>query len=346
MSYRLKRFVRRHTMFSGLPERGKGYVFIFGGYVPNGGTYMAYSIGRIIQQVFGRTPVVVDVDLESPGESPFEYPEIYPIISISEMIENAGSEDIIVVNPSFSEHFIGKRSRGIKICYVQHFTGYRILDCFHDLYVSVSPFVAEYIDWVYRIKSSVIPAYIHVPPVGDIIPWSDRPADSVFVYHKTGAPAQDTLLDEFLRQMRDLRPDLDPATSAKHRIPYDELQRMLRRHRYFVALSPTEGFGLVPLEAMAAGATVVGLDGFGGREYMRPSENCLASSYPDVDAVPGFLAQVLEDIDLARTLAENGRRTALGYGFDVFRQRWTAAISTLLGETPRTVTPDDGTGSC
>ena len=44
----------------------------------------------------------------------------------------------------------------------------------------------------------------------------------------------------------------------------------LRESLIFLSLGQHEGLPLPPAEAMACGAIVVGYDGFGGREYMRP----------------------------------------------------------------------------
>jgi glycosyltransferase involved in cell wall biosynthesis len=89
-----------------------------------------------------------------------------------------------------------------------------------------------------------------------------------------------------------------------------------------VSLSPAEGFGLVPLEAMAMGTTVIGFDAFGGREYMRPGKNCLVTSYPDIEGVAERLVAALGAPALAERLAEAGRLTALQFGYQRFRAAW------------------------
>jgi len=48
----------------------------------------------------------------------------------------------------------------------------------------------------------------------------------------------------------------------------------LRASRITLVLSPWEGFGLPPVEAMACGNYVIGYHAFGGREFMRPEFSC------------------------------------------------------------------------
>ncbi len=59
----------------------------------------------------------------------------------------------------------------------------------------------------------------------------------------------------------------------------------------FLATAFPEGFGLPPLEAMAAGCVPVGFTGFGGWEYMRPADfgtECLPSGRMPPACVPPF----------------------------------------------------------
>ena len=47
-------------------------------------------------------------------------------------------------------------------------------------------------------------------------------------------------------------------------LAHEALLERMSEHRYFLTLSPSEGFGLTQLEAMAAGCTVAGFHGGGG----------------------------------------------------------------------------------
>jgi glycosyltransferase involved in cell wall biosynthesis len=98
-----------------------------------------------------------------------------------------------------------------------------------------------------------------------------------------------------------------------------------------VSLSAAEGFGLVPLEAMAMGTTIIGFDGFGGREYMRPGRNCLVTSYPDIEGVAERLVVALNAPAFAERLARGGRRTALRFNYQRFRAAWHDQFRRFLG---------------
>jgi hypothetical protein len=53
-------------------------------------------------------------------------------------------------------------------------------------------------------------------------------------------------------------------------LPRPEVARLMAGSEIYLALGQLEGLGLPPLEAMAAGALVVGFDGGGGQEYASP----------------------------------------------------------------------------
>jgi glycosyltransferase involved in cell wall biosynthesis len=98
---------------------------------------------------------------------------------------------------------------------------------------------------------------------------------------------------------------------------------------------PAEAFGLMPLEAMAMGTTVVGFDGFGGRDYMRSEVNCAVTAYPDIERLADRIVALLSDPDYAEALAGAGRSTACAYSYDRLRAAWPELFSHFLGEAPR-----------
>ena len=75
----------------------------------------------------------------------------------------------------------------------------------------------------------------------------------------------------------------------------------LRRASIFLSVSPREGFGMPPLEAMASGAYVVGYDALGGKEFLRP-----AFSSP---VETGNVLALAEALDAALTATPEWRRS-------------------------------------
>jgi glycosyltransferase involved in cell wall biosynthesis len=71
-----------------------------------------------------------------------------------------------------------------------------------------------------------------------------------------------------------------------------------------------EPWGLVPLEAMAAGAPVIATGTGGSAEYLRDGENCLLVPPGDADALAAAVARLAADEPLRETLVAGGRATA------------------------------------
>ena len=113
-------------------------------------------------------------------------------------------------------------------------------------------------------------------------------------------------------------------------LPHTDFLARLGACCHLVSLSAAEGFGLVPLEAMAMGTTVIGFDGFGRREYMNPGQNCLVTSYPDIEGVAERLVAALGAPAFAERLAEAGRLTASQFGYQRFHAAWHAEFRRFL----------------
>jgi len=72
--------------------------------------------------------------------------------------------------------------------------------------------------------------------------------------------------------------------------------------------SEAEGFGLVLIEAMAAGVPVVATDAPGIRDVVRHEQNGLLVPVGDPEALAGAIVRLAEDADLRRRLTEQGLR--------------------------------------
>lgn len=77
-----------------------------------------------------------------------------------------------------------------------------------------------------------------------------------------------------------------------------------------------ESFGIVLVEAMAAGVPVVATDIAGYREVVRDGVDGLLVRPGDPDALAGALGRILDDPELASRLAVAGHERALGFDWD------------------------------
>lgn len=305
-------------------------VFVVGARIPNGGTYMAYHVGRIIHEEWGHDLVSVEISPESERHSVWSYDYIARTVTLEDMKRMAGRRDVLVCNPSFSDRRLGLSFPGLKLMYVQGVNTFKVIDVFFDKYVAVSPFVAAFMRRTYGMALPVIDPFIHYDHLPRDLPaWSDRPERSVVTYS-----GKDHLLGHYMSVLNEQYPDvafcamrIHPGTS--HR----EFLRILSMNRYYLCLSPFEGFGLIPLEAMSCGTVVVGFHGGGGRSYYCSGwgMNALMCEYPDYRRLADYFAKLLRDYALARRLARRGRRTAADYSYEKFRSAWIKELAPLLG---------------
>jgi hypothetical protein len=301
-------------------------VFVMGGYIPNGGTYMAYHLGHILNRRFGYECLVVRYNDEEP-QNVFEYPAFYPMVGLDAMEKSIGKNDILVVNPSFSHHCFGLRLECTKLMYIQDFKTFSVIDGFCNYYVCVSTHVQNFIHTTYGFRPPVIPAFIHTERIPSAIPWQQRPENVVFV---AGKHYFSELLERFKKRMRERHPEAVYELVVSDRQRHADFLANLGKYRYFMALAPCEGFGLMPLEAMAAGCTVLGFHACGGLEFMTPGTNCQVAGYPDMDKVVDLAADLLKSPQEAAELAARGHQTAQAYSYADFEKRWTAFLDESL----------------
>lgn len=302
---------------------------------------MAYHLGRILHYDFGIEAISVVVGNEHIDNGVHIYDLRMPSIAIEDLSGTITDDDILIVNPSFSNHLFGWKLPGFKISYVQGFSTYTILDRKFDHYVAVSEHVQGFLRSVYGIEATVIPAFIDVDKIPNPAPWESRPQFSVLPYEK-GIPE---IWDISYRRLRELvkargcEVHFEEPIFQGRFIPQSELLAKIGAYRYLLMLSVAEGFPLVPLEAMALGTVVVGYDGFGGRQYMRPGINCAVAPYPEIEQVADLLIALLSSPQKGLIISDRGRETAKQYPYSVFRNKWLGEFSRVLGASMSSIEP-------
>lgn len=305
-------------------------VYVVGAYVPNGGTYMAYHLGRLVQDEFGYAAVAVRLARETHADGVQSYDTIFPAVSVRQMEEDIRPDDLLIANPSFSAFNFGLRLQCRKLMYIQGFNTFSVLDMAFDRYVCASDFVHGVMAQTYCLRASVIPPFIEAAQFPPPPPWPDRPRNTVLVHQKGDAVLQKLLLDRVQSHSRSAAVHIRFEPLAPAPLPQADFVRRLGQHRYLLTLAVTEGFGLVPLEAMAMGVVVVGFDGYGGRQYMQSGFNCLVSGYPDVDAVARNLVTSMQREADAQLMAEQARFCAAEFNYARFRAAWIAELKSFL----------------
>jgi hypothetical protein len=308
-------------------------VFVVGASLPAGGAYMAYRLGRFIAMTYKMNLVNVE---PKPGERGlFEYDASMQTISLPELDRMIGDEDVLVSMPAFSSYLFGARLPGRKIMYAQGFNTHGIIDGHFDLYVSASRPVQRYLSSVWGIESPLIAPCIAIPPSIPIRPWHERPHDSMAIFiKKDGAEAR--LLLDMLRSGLARRgiTIADESVLTGRALKQDAFLTTIASARYFVNLTMAEGFGLVPLEAMALGTMVTGLDGLAGRDYMRYGENSLTCSFRELNTLPDLVFRAMRDEGLAERCAQAGMETVKDYSTEIFEESWLTQLRTCLGRSP------------
>lgn len=161
---------------------------------------------------------------------------------------------------------------------------------------------------------SVIPAAIDL----DGLPHITRPRHGVFI----GATKQPELGRMLLARLQDQGCDV---TLVDQWMPRASYLALMARSRVAVVLpSPTEGFFLPGLEAMALGCATVVPDCIGNREYVRAGINALAP-LAELDALVDAISR-LDDARYAEKISAEGKQTVAAYGLDAERARFHALL--------------------
>lgn len=308
-------------------------VYVIGALLPAGGAYMAYHVGRLLHVHFGYR--LVDVNVAPVERELFAYDIPIDSISLSKLEKEITNEDLLIVNPFYSNLMLGLRLPARKIMYVQDFRTFQILDCHFDLQVAVSGLVQRYLHGAYGITAPVIPAFVQLKQMPPTKPWKERPPGSALVYMKNGSNEHKVALQYLTDSLKQSAPEINLTNIMEGRnFGRQQLLKRIGEVRYLVNMSLAEGFGLVPLEAMAMGTLVTGVDGLGGRDFLKSGKNCMTGSVRDLRLLPGIVEKAFRDEKLATACASAGNKTAQGYGYGQFKKSWLKVLAHFLKVEP------------
>lgn len=293
-------------------------VYVYGGYLQHGGTYMAYQLGRICHEKFGLPVIIVDSSLQENGY--FEYDYLFPSITIDQMMDEVSDEDLFICNPSFSKFMYGLRLNCKKLMYIQHINTFEVLDLNFDFYVCVSTFVRGFIEKYYQLVCPVISAYINHEVFTHKLPWNERSDEILVLNHK-----QQTIpfLEHVKKRLYALYPDTKTKFKMINGLRQEQLARELGSHKFYLTLTPMEGFGLPALEAMASGCVVLGFDAYGGRDYFKSGENSLVVPYGQFDEVIKSLRYIEQTQEALICISDRAEHDAGFFSRSEFDNQWS-----------------------
>lgn len=128
----------------------------------------------------------------------------------------------------------------------------------------------------------------------------------------------------------------DPRLHWLGRLSDDEKRRRLRAADIFCAPSLRgESFGVVLLEAMAAGAAIVAADLSGYRLVARPDQDGVLVPPGDVDALAAALSSVLADAELRDRLVLSGTERVEQFSMDRLADAYLAIYEQVITAMPQ-----------
>ena len=113
--------------------------------------------------------------------------------------------------------------------------------------------------------------------------------------------------------------------------PVDDVEKVYKESSIFVLSSRFEGFGLVLVEAMESGLSVVSFDcPAGPDEIITDGYDGLLAPSGDVKALANNLMLLMADEKLRKRLSHNARQSARQYEMDLIADRWVDLFNKLM----------------
>jgi glycosyltransferase involved in cell wall biosynthesis len=201
-----------------------------------------------------------------------------------------------------------------------------------DLFVAISNYIAQRIQKYYRREASVIyppvnTSWLRISPdiddyfllAGRLIPY--KRADIVVeAFNRLGLPLKIVGTGSELQSLKDMA---GPNIEFLGRIGDEDLGEMYSRCRALI-FPQEEDFGIVPLEAMAAGRPVIAYRSGGALETVADGETGVFFERQDAQS----LIDAVRDFDPDRFDPEKLRKHAQGFDVSVFKDRIYGFVET------------------
>jgi len=113
------------------------------------------------------------------------------------------------------------------------------------------------------------------------------------------------------------------------KISHDQLPNLYRQADLFVTASPIETQGLVVLEAMACGLSIVGVNALALPELIHPGENGFLTQAGDDLALSGTIAGLLQSETLRQKMGNASHQIAFQHNLPSVAERYEAIYLTL-----------------
>jgi glycosyltransferase involved in cell wall biosynthesis len=144
--------------------------------------------------------------------------------------------------------------------------------------------------------------------------------------------------EDYGEELAQLAADLDIADRAEFTGFRSDVQREFAQLDLLVHASVlTEPFGTVVFEAMAAGLPVIAARSGGVAEYIVDGRHGLLHTPGDAEELGRLLRRAIDDRELRRRLAHEGRTLTESMAPAKIAARWTEVYEAVLGRTPAAV---------
>lgn len=130
----------------------------------------------------------------------------------------------------------------------------------------------------------------------------------------------------------DRKPDLPEGVIYYSNPTREELKKLYQSADVFLYTSREEGWGLTPLEAMAAGCVVVGTDTGCMLDLGKNEENVLLVEPKDVEGLVNNVIRIMKDEELAKYLAKNANETVKQLSWDKAVLKFETILKDICNE--------------